>query len=636
MCGVNGVFLLGQAGKFSPAIKQMNNVIRHRGPNDEGIYSDSDVVMGHRRLSIIDLSPRGHQPMSDSGECIWVTCNGEIYNFKDLKKQLQGKGHSFRSESDTEVIVQGYREWGGGIFERLEGMFAFALWDKNKKQLYLVRDGCGIKPLFYYYDGSILVWSSEIKGLLASGLVERDIDLQSLSNFLSLSYIPNPQSILKNVCQVSPGTSLEFSGNGNPVSRKYWGLENLSAPQSSSLHPEQLNERFREEVSIAVKGSLVSDVPVSLLLSSGLDSSIILEELKESQRQDVESITLGFDDPSYDEREIAKKFATERGFVNHSILMTESEIPSILEKVVYHLDALNANPCILAEYLNFKKAAEKFSVTLMGTGCDEILAGYSTYKANALRAKFNCVPLSIRKFFHEMSKWLPVSHDKYSFDYLAYKFTQGSLFPKEKSHYWWRTMFSENEKALLLNPDILGKNEINLDAFYIYEDYYKKVRDRMSFEDQTLYTDFNIFLIDNGNIEVDQLSMAFGLEARPPFLTKRFVEFAFGIPFDMKLRKGITKYCMRQAYRNVLPKYIVDRKKEGFLSPLDFLFKKDMDDFVGGYLLSKDMDDYFNTSYIEKLLQKQRQKSENNSYKLFTLLCFAIWQKLFLKNSFSI
>jgi len=633
MCGVNGIFIPDQAGRFLPEINKMNHILHHRGPDDEGVYSDNDVVLGHRRLSIIDLSPRGRQPMSDSGESIWVTCNGEIYNFQELKEQLQGKGHSFRSDSDTEVIIHGYKEWGVRIFEQLEGMFAFALWDKNKKVLCLVRDGCGIKPLFYFYDGKTLVWSSEVKGLLASGLVERSVDLQSLSNFLSLSYIPNPKSILKNVYQVPPGTSLSFSGKGNPISRKYWGLENITPPDLSSLKPEQLNERFREEVSLAVKGSLVSDVPVSLLLSSGLDSSIIMEELKRNQRQDVESITIGFDNPSYDESGIAKKFARESGFINHSFLMKESEIPPVIEKVIYHLDALNANPCILAEYLNFKKAAEKFRVTLMGTGCDEILAGYSTYKANALRENYGCIPLPLRKLFHGMSKWLPVSHDKYSFDYLAYKFTQGSLFPREKSHYWWRTMFSEDEKALLLNSDVLGYQGINLDAFYIYENYYKNVRDKMSFEDQTLYTDFNIFLADNGNIEVDQLSMAFALEARPPFLTKRFVEFAFGIPFNLKLKNGETKYCMRQAYRDILPRYIVNRKKEGFLSPLDFLFKKDMDDFVGGYLLSKDMEEYFNKPYIENLLQNQRQKKENNSYKLFTLLCFAIWQKTYLKNS---
>jgi asparagine synthase (glutamine-hydrolysing) len=635
MCGVNGVLSLEQGNNFLPEIKRMNNVLRHRGPNDEGVYSDRDVVMGHRRLSIIDLSPMGRQPMSDSSETIWVTCNGEIYNFRELKAQLMGKGHSFCSDSDTEVIIHGYKEWGTKVFERLDGMFAFALWDKNKKLLYLVRDACGVKPLFYFYDGKVLVWSSELKGLLASGLVERNINLQSLSNFLSLSYIPNPETILKNVRQLSPGTSLEFSGKGEPKSRKYWGLESLTFPDLSSLNPDQFDERFREEVSIAVKGSLVSDVPVSLLLSSGLDSSIILEELKSNQRQDVESITLGFDDPSYDERSIAKRFATERGFINHSFQMEQSDIPSTLEKVIYHLDALNANPCILAEYLNFKKAAEKFRVTLMGTGCDEILAGYSTYRANTLRQKYGCIPLPFRKIFHEVSKWLPISYKKYSFDYLAYKFTQGSLFPKEKSHYWWRTIFSENEKLLLLNKDTFTERDIKQDAFYVYEDYYQKVLDKMSFEDQTLYTDFNLFLVDNGNVEVDQLSMAFGLEARPPFLTKRFVKFAFGIPFNMKLRKGVTKYCMRRAYRNILPKYIVNRKKEGFLSPLEFLFRNDMTGFVNDYLLSKDMEQYFNKSYIEKLLQNQRLKSENNTYKLFSLLCFAVWQKLFLRNSIS-
>ena len=193
-------------------------------------------------------------------------------------------------------------------------------------------------------------------------------------------------------------------------------------------------------------------------------------------------------------------------------------------------------------------------------------------------------------------------------------------------------MFSESEKSLLLNKDFFSGQKINLDAYYIYEEYYKKVSKKMSFEDQSLYVDFNVFLADNGNIEVDQLSMACGLEARPPFLTKRFAEFAFGIPYKLKLKNGETKHCMRQAYRKILPSYIVNRKKEGFLSPLNFLFEKNMDDFVCGYLFTKDMEDYFNMDYIEKMLHNQRKNKENNSYKLFTILCFSIWQKLFLKD----
>ena len=211
MCGVNGIFFPGQASRFLPEIKKMNHTIRHRGPDDEGVYSDTDIILGHQRLSIIDLSPRGRQPMSDSNESIWVVCNGEVYNFKELRTQLESNGRTFRSESDTEVIIHGYKEWGIEVFNRLEGMFAFSLWDKNERQLYLVRDGCGIKPLFYFYNGKTLVWSSELKGLLASGLVERTIDIQSFSDFLSLSYVPNPKSILKNVYQVPPGTSLKFS-----------------------------------------------------------------------------------------------------------------------------------------------------------------------------------------------------------------------------------------------------------------------------------------------------------------------------------------------------------------------------------------------------------------------------------------
>jgi asparagine synthase (glutamine-hydrolysing) len=630
MCGINGILIPEQASGYADQVRKMNEVLRHRGPDDQGVYEDENLQLGHCRLSIIDLSERGHQPMSDKDKTIWLSCNGEIYNYKEIRQTLLERGHTFNSESDSEVIIHGFKEWGVEIFQKLEGMFAFVLWDKVNKVLHMVRDACGVKPLFYYFDGKTLVFSSEIKGLLASGLVERKVDIQSLSNFLSLAYIPNPDTILNNVYQVPPGTFLSLMPHGSIKETRFWRLGE-NRPQIAKT-PHELNEQIREEVSLAVRNSIVSDVPVSLLLSSGVDSAIILKELKNIGRTEIETLTIGFEDPSYDESGIAKKLADEYGFSNQSYRMCKTEAPKIIEKIIYHLDFLNANPCIIAEYLNFEKVSKKFHVALMGTGNDELFAGYLTHVANNFRQYYGVVPLFLRKLIYEIASKLPVSEKKYSFDYFAYKFAQGSLFPRKKSHYWWRTMFSEEDKISLMQNDLLSEKNLNLDAFYIYEKYFNETEGKLSFQDQTLYTDFHIFLVDNGNMEVDQLSMAFSIEARPPFLTKRFADFAFSIPFDKKLKGMKTKSCLREAYDNHLPNYILKRKKQGLVSPLDFLFKKEMNDFVSSHLLSEKMSEFFNLEYIETLIKKQRNNEENNSYRLFTLLCFSIWQDLFLTS----
>ncbi len=630
MCGVNGILYWDRAREFSGNIRNMNDILKHRGPDDEGVYEDQNILLGHRRLSIVDLSSLGRQPMSDSRQTVWISCNGEIYNYPELKKELDSNRFNFKSASDNEVIIHGFKQWQTGIFEKLEGMFAFALWDKDRQELFLVRDGCGVKPLFYYFDGEKLIFSSEIKGILRSELAERTVNLQGLSDFLSLCYVPGPNTILKNVYQVPPGTYIKFSKGKDPQSVKYWDPKNFVAHKLNPLSQEELNEQIREEVGYAVENSLMSDIPIGVLLSSGIDSSIILSELKKRNRKEIETVTIGFMEPSYDESQIANRFSKELGFNNHTFYMPKEDISSTLDHLVYHLDALNANPCILAEYFNFKKVSELYHVTLMGNGNDEIFAGYSTHVANKIRGIYEFLPLPLRKAIYGITQRLPVGEKKYSLDYLAKKFAEGSLYPREKSHYWWRSMFTREEKKALFKRDILKEAEINLDAFYNYKIFNDQVKDIMTFDEQTLYTDFNLFLIDNGNMEVDQLSMTFSVEARPPFLTKRFVEFAFRIPFHLKLNWLRTKHCLRRAYKGVLPDYIIKRKKQGLVSPLHFLFETENQEWLHEMLLSDSMMELFDPVYIQNLIREQTLKIRNRTYPLFCLLCFSIWKKKFI------
>lgn len=632
MCGINGIFIKAGSANYGSEIRRMNKILRHRGPDDEGVYQDQDIVLGHRRLSIIDLSKNATQPMSNEDKTVWIVFNGEIYNFPSLRQDLIRKGHVFHSRSDTEVLIHGYEEWKTHVFNKLDGMFAFGLWDKKERRLFLVRDGCGIKPLFYFFDGQKLIFSSEIKGILASGLVERTIHPQALSNYLSLFYVPNPETIVENIKQVVPGSYILFSKDDAPQYTKFWDIKDIITNKINIMAEEQIYEQFREEAAIAVKNTLIADVPISLLFSAGLDSSIILRELKNLGRSDIETVTIGFQEESFDESKLAKQFANALDFQNTSFTMLEADVPGMLEKMIYYLDALNANPCIFTDYFSFEKAARKGKVTLTGTGNDEMLAGYFTYIADQYRYYYGILPQFIRKIGASFARYLPVSEKKYSFDYLAQKFTEGSLFQREKSHYWWRTIFSDREKQTLFSDDFSHDHPINLDSFCTHKRYYDAVKERISFEEQSLYTDFYLFLIDNANIKVDQLSMAFSVESRPPFLTKRFVEFAFSLPYTFKLRGRQTKYCLRKAYQNILPDYIVQRKKQGSIAPLSFLFKHEMNSLVGDYLLSDSLSEVFNLNYIEYLLNRQRQGVQNNQYKLFVLLVFAIWKKHFIDS----
>jgi asparagine synthase (glutamine-hydrolysing) len=424
-----------------------------------------------------------------------------------------------------------------------------------------------------------------------------------------------------------------FSFNHEPKHIKFWDLKNLDGAQRTFTSEAQLYEQLREEIAMTVKKSLISEVPVSLLLSAGLDSSIILHELKNlDQSEQIQTVTVGFNELSYDESQVAKRFATELGFQNTTYLMQETDVPDMLENMVFHLDALNGNPCIFTEYFSFQHAAQKGKVTLTGSGNDEILAGYSTYIADNYRRYYGILPYFLRKWAVSMAQYLPTRDSQYSFDYLAQKFTEGSLFPRPKSHYWWRTIFSDDEKQRLFKREFLRDNPIAFDAFSTYETCYSQVQDSLSFENQNLYADFYRFLIDNANMKVDQLSMAFSLESRPSFLTKRFVEFVFSLPYDFKLRGKQTKYCLRQGYQNRLPDYILHRKKQGSIAPLGFLFRDNMKALLFEVLLSDAWSEMFNLEYIENLLERQIQRRQNNSYKLFALLIFAIWKKHFIDS----
>lgn len=637
VCGINGILSHGQGAKHAFRMSAMNHALRHRGPDDEGVFQDDDVVLGHRRLAIVCLGEGGHQPMPSPDRQVWVVFNGEIYNFRSLRAQLEGLGAIFRTTSDTEVLTHGFQYWNEGLFDRLEGMFAIGVWDRPRKRLFLARDGCGVKPLFYSHDPAcgLVIFSSEIKGILASGLVSRTLNPAALSQYLSLFYIPSPTTPFLEIRQVEPGQVLRFATDGSVQEHHFWGVADLAqaAADLAREAPSEalLLERLQHETAHAVGSSLEADVPLCLLLSAGLDSASLLAELKALGRTDVTAVTIGFADAAYDESAPAARLAKEFGFNHHVLPFNDARLSDQIAAIVHHLDCLNANPCLLAEYNYFQRVAQEFKVALMGSGNDELLAGYATYQADRLRRHYGRLPMPARRMLAGAASWLPAMQGPYALDYLARKFTEGGMFSPARSHYHWRTIFSDSEKEAVLQPDLRQAMGENLDAFPAIQQHFQEAEKYgLAFPEQALYADFRTFLIDNANLEVDMLSMAFSLEVRPPFLTKRFVTQAFALPYTMKLRGNVTKYALRAAYRNRLPNYILQRPKRGLVTPMTSLFSPENRDYLMDRLHTREMAALFRPEALDSLVDEQRRGRNNHGYRIFTLVVLSQWLEQFM------
>jgi asparagine synthase (glutamine-hydrolysing) len=625
MCGICGIVDFSGAPIDPARIERMTNALAHRGPDDAGMYCRENVGLGHRRLAILDLSPTGHQPMSNSEGTIWIVFNGEIYNFRELKAELIDAGHHFQSSSDTEVILHGYEEWNDAIWEKLDGMFALALWDGGRRQLLLVRDAFAVKPLYYSLQNERVIFASEIKGILAAGLIERSLNYQALSNYLSYFYTPGPETILSSVHQVRPGRIMRFE-QGGATERRYWQLRVDDSVARKS--EDDLLEMLRTEAREAVRKSLVSDVPVGLLLSSGLDSNIILTELLELNYPDIQTVTVGFRDDSYNEANRVKKRLDGLDLRSHIVYLEDQDIPALFDKMVYHMDSLNANVASIAEYLIVKSVAQYVKVALAGAGNDELFAGYSTYIADRIRPYYLRLPRAVRSSLQAMAQHMPQTERKYSVDYLLRKFTEGAGYSAQKSHYWWRTIMTDSDKEMLFSGPVA--EEGLQDSFLVYKEYYDEAEQMFDFDTQSLYADFFMFCNENANMMVDNLSMAVSLEIRPPFLTKRFVEFAFSMPYRFKLNGTTTKYCLRRAYASRLPGYIAKQRKTGLVSPISKLIRGQLREMTCDNFAGAGKYPCFNQPYLQRILAEHLSGKRDYGFQIYVLLTFMRWHELFL------
>lgn len=619
MCGIAGVIDFSGAPVDQDVVRRMTRTLAHRGPDDEGYHFEPGVGLGHRRLSILDLSACGHQPMCNENGTVWVAYNGEIYNFRELKRELSQHGHTFRSESDTEVLIHGYEQWGDACWERLDGFFAVALWDRKERRLVLVRDPFGIKPLFYAARGERVVFGSELKALLASGFIDRTVDLQSLSHYFTYAYTPGPDAIIAGVRHVPPGESVTLTPAATKA-RRFWALRLNGRLDTAS--DADIYEQLREECKLAVERSLVSDVPVGLLLSGGIDSNIILTELTSIGYPDIQSITVGFRQDSFDETSVAKRRLRELGLHGHVTFVEDHNVGDIFDTMIYHVDCLNGNVASLAEYYIFQVAATKLKVALAGMGNDELFAGYPTYLADRLRPYYRMLPDFVRAATRATAARLPPSGKKYGIDYLARKFTEGAEYDALKSHYWWRTFFTPADKLGLFRPE--AARTIDVDSYDMYDRFYRAMPDAPA-EERILYADLQMFCIENANILLDNLSMAFSVEVRPPFLSKRFVDFAFQIPYRLKLRGKTTKYVLRKAYTGRLPDHVVKRRKSGLVSPISQLLQGPLREMTEASFAAASKHSYLDHRYCQALLDEHFAGRRDNSLMLYALLTYFRW-----------
>jgi asparagine synthase (glutamine-hydrolysing) len=608
MCGICGV--VGKADE--QLIQNMLAPIAHRGPDDEGIYvapaaSGERVGLGHRRLSIIDLSAAGHEPMSDALGEIWLTYNGEIYNFKELRKELEKRGYKFKSESDAEVVIYAYREWGLNALGMFNGMFAFAIWDARNNSLLLARDRLGIKPVYYADTPAGFAFASEIKAILSIPNFKPGVDLESLNQFLSFLWTPDPDTLFKGVKKLPPGHFLLYQ-NGRAEVRQYWDLE---FNEDESLSEQEWVERVREQVERSVRAQMIADVPLGAFLSGGVDSSSIVSLMTGMVSQKVTTYTFGFksEDLRYDILEDDVKYAREIGAkleTDYHESFFEPKVMELLPKLVYHLDEPVADPAAITSYLICKAARERLTVLLSGMGGDEVFAGYPRHIAVKIAEAYNAVFRNTKKL------------------------ARSAALPLRERYLGYCTYFKEDEKSHLYSGE-MSRATVDFNALAAHEKYFDKVADE-DFVNQMLYVDLKTFLPCLNLTYTDKTSMAASMEVRVPLLDHELVEMAARIPARLKI-KGLTrKYVLKKAAEKWLPRNIIYRKKAGFSAPLRSWLHNDLRPMVEDLLSESNIKQrgYFDYAEVRRLIDDNLAGREDNGLKIFQLLTLELWHRQFI------
>jgi len=630
MCGICGIFdAEGQGERWGVLARRMNAAIAHRGPEDEGFLETPHCILGHRRLKIIDLSPQGRQPMCNEDGTVWVSFNGEIYNYKQLRSQLVSRGHQFRTQTDTEVLVHLYEEMGEGFLSEINGMFAISLWDSRKKQLLIARDRLGKKPLYYLSDGTRFLFASELKAILADESVSREIDPEALSEYLSFGYVPSPRSIFQGIKKLpaaswvvvqrdSDGRSLRIDGP-----KRYWSVRFNPSP---SLTENDCVHQIHELIQDSVQIRLQADVPLGAFLSGGLDSSTVVAAMAAAGDKPVETFSVGLDQSSFNElhfaEAVAKQFKT-----NHHVLHCTPNALEILPQLVHHYDEPFADASALPTFAISKLARERTTVILSGDGGDEVFAGYDRYGDGVryLRRRSAAAGQAEQAFYSQISRAYPTSMRGWGW------LNKRGLDPLNSyiADLW---MLQPAQKKLLLTPDWNAR--IHGDPANLARSAASEMSDGNHLSDMQAI-DFQMYLPDDILVKVDRASMAVALETRAPLLDYRLVEFMMTVPESLRFRGRVKKYLLKQAVRGVLPAEIIDRPKMGFGVPLRTWFRGETSNFLRETLLSKRARErgIFRPAELERLVEGHGTAGRDLSAGIWLTVFFELWCQHWIDSS---
>jgi asparagine synthase (glutamine-hydrolysing) len=639
MCGIVGAINWGDSGTLA----RMNNVQAHRGPDDEGLWEtrlpdDGFIGLGSRRLAILDLSPAGHMPMSTPNGRLTITYNGEVYNYPELRRELELKGYKFRSRTDTEAVLYLYQEYGAASVSHLNGMFAFAIWDDERKELFLARDHFGIKPLYYCHQGARFAFASEIKALLEIPGMPRSMNLRALNQYLTFLWVPDPLTMFDQIVKL-PAGHRAFYRDGALRVEQYWDLRFPAADNDFNANEAELTQELRERFTASVKSQLLSDVPLGSFLSAGLDSSSIVAAMSQVSPAPPRTYTIAFPDKyrrgevTFDDTDVARRTANHFG-CDHTEIVVEPDVVDLLPKLIWHMDEPVADPAIIAAYLVNREARKTVTVLLSGVGGDELFAGYRKHAAYDLAQKYRRIPSAVRqKFIEPLVMSLPSMRGTSVKGHirLAKKMVRSASLSPRDYFLMNSTYLTEGQKESLYAPGV--RESINGNgAWSRHMDYFEQVSGA-DFLNQMLYLDTKAFMVSLNLTYNDKMSMASSVEVRVPFLDWELAEWvASNVPPGLKLQGRTTKHILREAMRPLLPPEVLEQKKAGFGAPADYWLANDLREMVDDLLSESNLKTrgLFNPASVRLLVEEQRSGRQDWSAQVWQFLTLELWMRVFI------
>jgi asparagine synthase (glutamine-hydrolysing) len=615
MCGICGFNWTDNS-----LVERMKSLLVHRGPDDHGTYVAEGISLGHRRLSIVDLSDSGRQPLCNEDGSVWITFNGEIYNHGELRARLERKGHVFRSRTDTESVVHAYEEYGLEFVEHLTGMFALGLWDSHRRRLVLARDRLGIKPLYYTLEGTRVRFASEIKALLVDPDVPRKVRPQSLFDFMGYEFIPAPDTLFEGIHKLLPGCLLVIEPEGARLSR-YWTL------RKQEIEPS--GRGLLEIIERACADHMMSDVPLGAFLSGGIDSSTVVSFTTRASTTALQTFALGYRERSFSEFEYARQVA-QHFHTRHMELLIPPVNAAAIERSVWHLDEPTTDPSNLPFMLICEEARRHVKVCLSGDGGDEILMGYDRFRASKAAFALEQLPLPFRdQIYRAIISHIRDDERKKGARNVLKRFLQGALLAPAGEHIRWQYFMDPEQVPILFASEWL--RGVDTDPFAVVKRWSHTAPSERGSREQ--FVELNTVLPDSVLMKVDKMSMSCGLEVRPPFLDHRVAEFCYSLPTHLKLRGFTTKWLLKQVMRERLPRGIATRAKQGFSIPMKNWIRGELLELTRDEVFSSRLiAEYFRKETLESCWREHQQRSHNHSHLFWGLLNLSLWERLFLSG----